>query len=248
MHPAGKREISLAPLQARHGLVYRNQGGRAGGVQGHCRSLQVQRESDPSDSRVEGTAADHVEAGGRFRTLPGSHGLAAVVVITDSCINTGAASPQAIRVQARVFQCPPARLQHQPLLGIQQLRLHRRNTEEGGIKQVNFVQVGAEQARPVLHLRSREQLPGSSFTGPRFNLRYRVFAAIEQAPVRREVRRAGKAARHTHYRDRLFCSGHGLLPYWRPDSTSCSRNSRMAATHSSGCSSWRKWVVSGRKS
>ena len=47
-------------------------------------------------------------------------------------------------VDPRVFQSLPTGLQHQPLLGIEQLGLNRRNAEERGVELVDVVHQSAE--------------------------------------------------------------------------------------------------------
>ena len=151
-----------------------------------------------SDGRVEGGPADRIEAGGRLSDLPASHDQTAVIVIADPGIHSGAAAPQAVGIHPRVLQGSPARLQHQPLLWIQQVRLDRGNPEEGGVEQVDPVEVTTKPAGLALNLGVWEQLANAPGPGARNALCHGVLASFEQTPERRKVLRAGEPARHTH--------------------------------------------------
>ena len=149
VHPAREREVRLAALQARYRLVHRDQRQRAGGIHRHRRPFETQCESDPADGRVERRAGDRIEIGGRsgrLGVLCRVQDQPPVIVVADPRIDAGAATLQPLGIDARVFERPPARLQHQALLRVEQLRFHRRNAEEGGVEPVEPVEVGAEPA------------------------------------------------------------------------------------------------------
>ena len=131
-------------------------------------------------------------------------------MIADPGIHPGAAALQAVGIHPRVLQGSPARLQHQPLLWIQQVRLDRRNSEEGGVEQVDPVEVTTKPAGLALNLGVREQLSNAPDPGARNALCHGVLAGCEQTPERRKVLRAGEPACHTHDRYRL-CGRGGLF-------------------------------------
>ena len=183
--------------------MYRDQRRRARRVQRHGGSLQPQHEGNPSDGRVEGSAADGIEAGGGSRDLFSAQDQSAVIVVADAGINSGAAAPEPIRVHSRVLQGPPARFQHQPLLRVQQLRFHGRNPEERSVEQVDLVEVGAEKARFVLHRGVREQLPDAPDIRAGNDLGDGVLTGLQQTPEGGKVRRAREPARHADDGDGL---------------------------------------------
>ena len=84
--------------------------------------------------RVQGSAANGVETGGRFGSLAGVQIDETVIHVADADVDPGAAALQPFRDYARILESLPARFQHQPLLRIQQLRFHRRNAKELRIK------------------------------------------------------------------------------------------------------------------
>ena len=203
VHPSGQREIGLAALQAGHALVDGDQGGRAGGIQRQGRPFQAEREGDPPDGGVERRAGDGVEAGGRLVRLADVEDQTAVLVVADAGIDPGPAAPQAVRIDARVFERPPAGLEHQPLLGIEHLRLDRRDAEEGGVELVEAVEIGAETAGAAELRAVREELADPADSGTRDPLADGIHTAIQLIPEGREAVRAGEPAGHADDRDRL---------------------------------------------
>ena len=129
-----------------------------GGIQRQGRPLQAEREGDPPDGGVERRAGDGVEAGGRLVRFADVEDQTAVLVVADAGIDPGPAAPQAVRIDARVFERSPAGLEHQPLLGIEHLRLDRRDAEEGGVELVEAVEIGAETAGTAELRALREEL------------------------------------------------------------------------------------------
>ena len=125
MHPACERQVGLALLQPGHRLMDGYQRRRAGGIDGDGRPLQSEREGDPSDGGVVGGAADRIQAGGGLGRMAGLQDEAAVFVVADTPVYPGAAALQGVRVDAGIFERLPTCLQHQPLLGVQELRLDR---------------------------------------------------------------------------------------------------------------------------
>ena len=203
MHAAGQRQVGLAALQPRHRLVQRHQRRGAGGVDRHRRSLQPQRERDAADCGVEGGAGDRVEAGGRLGGVAGLHDQAAVLVVADAGVYAGAAAGQPFRVQSRVLQRTPARLQHQALLRVEHLRLDRRDAEERGVEQLQVLEIGAEAAGRAPFRGVGKELADAPDTGARLPLADQVRARGEPAPELGRAVGAGKPARHAHDRDRL---------------------------------------------
>ena len=125
VHAAREREVRFASLEPRHRLVHRHQRRRAGGVHRHRGPFQAQREGDAPDGGVEGGAGDGVEAGGGLGGIADVQDEVPVLVVADPRVDPGAAAPQPLGVHPRVLERPPARLQHQPLLRVEELRLHR---------------------------------------------------------------------------------------------------------------------------
>ena len=214
-----EREVRLSPLKSRHGLVDGHQRRRAGGVKRDGRALQPQGIRDPSDGGVEGGA------GNRIETRRGLGGVAyvedqpPVLVVADPGVDAGAAALQCLWIDARIFKRPPARLQHHALLRIEQLRLDRRDAEEGGVEVRQIVEVGAEPAGYALHVGVREEFAYSSDSRTRNSFDDRVSSAFQQAPEGFDVVGAGEPARHADDRDRLTgCrkvrpgGGHGWFP------------------------------------
>ena len=203
VHAPREREVRLAALQPGHRLVYRHERRRARGVHRYRRALQSQREGNSPDGRVERRARDRVEARRGVGGVADAQDEPPVLVVADPRVDPGAAALQRVRVYPRVFECPPARLQHQPLLWIQQLRLDRRDAEEPRVELVDVVDVRPEPARLGLHRRVGEQVAHATHARARNALDDRALARFELTPERREARRAGETARHPHHRYRL---------------------------------------------
>ena len=77
--------------------------------------------------------------GGARLYVPGPMRSIMVAIIGVLLGASFAAAPEPFRVHARVFERPPAGLQHQPLLGVEQLRFHRGDAEERGVELVEPV-------------------------------------------------------------------------------------------------------------
>ena len=195
MHAAGEREVRLAPLQAGHRLVDRDERGRARGIQRQGRPFQPEREGDPADGGVEGGAGDGIEAHGGFIRRGGLQNQPAILVVADPGIDASAAALEAVRVHAGVFQCAPAGLQHHPLLRVEQLRLNRRDAEEGGVEQFKLVEIGAESAR--WRLRGiGEQRADAALAGAGNPFDHPALARLQHAPEGGKAVSTGEPARH----------------------------------------------------
>ena len=124
VHPTRERKIRVTPLQAGDRLVGRHERRRARGIHRHRRPPEAQRVGDSADRGVERRTGDRIETGGGL----GGPGVLArlqdespVVVVADPRVDAGAAAPEPLGIDARVFERPPARLQNQPLLRVQQV-------------------------------------------------------------------------------------------------------------------------------
>ena len=204
MDAAGQNQVRLAALEPRHGLVNGDQRGRAGGVDRHRRPFQAENEGHAADRGVQGVAGGGVEpgrglarAGIRDRHVP-------VVHDADAGIDAGAAALEASGVDGRVLEGPPAHFQHHPLLGIEHLRLDRRDAEELRVEQVEVLDVRPETDGLVAGGELGELPSRAPDDGAGRALHHRVLAGEELSPVAREVVAAGEAAGHADDRYRLF--------------------------------------------
>ena len=201
MHAAGQGEIRLVPLEARHRLMDRDQGRRAGGIQRQCRPFQAERERDAADRGVERGAGDGIEAGGGLVGPGILQDQPAILVVADPGVDAGAAAFQAVRVHAGVFQRAPASFQHHPLLRIEELRLHRRDAEERGVEPVEFVEIGAEPAGRCPAGALGEQLADAADARAGRPFDHPALSRLQHAPERGQTLRSRKAAGHAHNRD-----------------------------------------------
>ena len=166
VHPAGQGEVGLAPLEPGHCLMHRRQRRRAGRVHGHGRTPQPQHEGDSPDGGVERGARDRVEAGRGFRGVVAFEDEGAVLVVAYARVDPGTAALEPIRIDAGVLQGLPAHFQHQPLLRIEQLRLHRGDAEEGRVELIDPVDEGAEPASVVLDGGAGKQFADATLSRP----------------------------------------------------------------------------------
>ena len=199
--PAGQGQVGLAPLKSGHRLMHGRQRRRAGGVDGQSRSLQPEREGDPPDGGVERGSGYGIEAGRRLGSVVAFQHQGPVLVVAYACVHAGAAALETVRVDSGVLQRMPAHFQHEPLLGIQQLRLHRRYPEEGGVELVDLVDEGPEPAGVVLGGGAGEQFANPAHPRSRNALGYGARACFEQPPESSDVRRAREPARHADHRN-----------------------------------------------
>ena len=184
-------------------MVYRHERRRARRVHRDRRPLQPERERNAPDGRVERRARDRVEAGCGVCGVADAQDEPPVLVVADPRVDARTAALQRVRVDPRVFERAPARLQHQPLLGVQQLRLYRGDAEEPRVELVDVVDVRPEPARLGLDRGVGEQVAHATHARARNALDDRALARFKLTPERREARRAGETARHPHHRYRL---------------------------------------------
>ena len=117
--------------------------------------------------------------GGARLYVPGSMRSIMVAIIGVLLGASFAAAPEPVRVHARVFERPSAGLQHQPLLGVEQLRFHRGDAEERAVELVEPVEVGADTAGDALHLAIGQQLSDAADAGAGLAFLHRVHPVVE---------------------------------------------------------------------
>ena len=144
-------------MQTGDGLVHGHQGGRAGGVNDHRRALEAEHEGHAADGGAQGATGDGVEASRGLGVLPGAENQVAVVVVAHPGIHARTSAREALGIDAGVLQGAPTGLEHHPLLGIQQLRLERRDPEELGVELVDVVDECTVADGVPLHRAVREQ-------------------------------------------------------------------------------------------
>ncbi len=134
-HPARQRQRALALAQRLHRLVQGDQRGGARRVHRDGRTLEPQVVGDPPGHQ----AADAAAAG-------------VVVVVERPGEDTGPGALQGLRVDPGALQRLPGRLQHQPLLRIDAVRLARGDSEERRVEVGGVVQesTGAGVGPPAL--------------------------------------------------------------------------------------------------
>ena len=165
--------------------------------------------------------------GGARLYVPGPMRSIMVAIIGVLLGASFAAAPEPFRVHARIFERPPAGLQHQPLLGVEQLRFHRGDAEERGVELVEPVEVGAETAGDALHLAIREQLSDAADAGAGLAFLHRVHPVVEQSPEGRDGVRAGEPAGHADDRNRRFGPGDIRFAGLGPDGRCCGGRGRF---------------------
>ena len=193
VHSPGERQVHLPALQPHRRLVDGHEGRRTCGVHRDRGPLPPQREGDPSDG------GGGAVAGGAVKTLrrvvePGDR-KPPVVVVHDPDVHPAATPAQRVRIHPGILERLPADLEQQPLLRVQQVRLHGRDAEEPGVEPVEARQVGAERAGIAVRLPRDESLRPAP--------RHRIAARRQLSPERRRVGTAREAARHPHHRDAL---------------------------------------------
>ena len=207
LHSTGQDHPRLVPLQSRNRLVHRHQRRGAGGVDRHGGPFQTEGEGDPPGRGVQGGAAYGIQAGGSLGGLAGIQVQEPVVHVADADVDPGAASLQSFRIHARVFQGLPTGLQHQPLLRVQELRLHRRDAEELRVEQVDPLDESSETAGLALDFGIRIELAYSPHPRAGDSFCHRVHTPFQEPPEGRQIGRAREPARHAHDRDRLSARG-----------------------------------------
>ena len=207
LHAARDGQVGLALLQVRHGVVDRHHGRGAGRVDRLGRPHQPQDERDAPAGAVQVRAAEGVERAGGLRRPGRVDDQHPVLVVADPGVDAGAALLQPLRVDARILERQPARLEHHALLRVEQLRLDRRDAEEGGVELLDVVDEGAVAAGLVGQIRVAEEEGHASLTGSGDGLRHGVPARLQQPPEGVQVGRAGEAAGHADDRDRVPLAG-----------------------------------------
>ncbi len=196
-HTAGQRHVALTRAQARHGLVHRHQGRGARRVDGDRGALEVEVVGDTGGQDRGRVAQEGLAGAVRAAALQ----QAEVVARARADEDTAAGPLGAGHRVPGVLQGRPRLLQEQPLLGVDQLRLHRGQVEEGGIEPVHVrkqrgpLAVRASAGPPVGVVVPR-QVP--AFGG---HLADTAAALREVAPEGVQVRGVGEAARHADHCD-----------------------------------------------
>ena len=143
---------------------------RAGGVHRHARPAEVQRVGDPVGGDAHHAAGGRVDVdGAQFVDRRLEH---RVVVGRDADEHAGCRR-LAVEQHAAVLDRLPGGLQQQPLLGVHEFGLARRDAEEIGVKQVDAV----DEAAPP-----RDRLAGDARPG--------IVESADVPPVARHVRDA----------------------------------------------------------
>ena len=158
--PTGQRQVALPAPDALGGEVHGGQGRRAGGVDGHAGTGEVQAVRHPVGHRG-------VHRRGRDAVAAGLHHL--VVVPHDAGEDAHRAPRQCGRRVPGVLEGVPADHEEQPLLGVHPLGLAPRDAEEGRVEMADPV----EEATPAP--------VGAARPGPRV----RVVEPAVVPPVRR---------------------------------------------------------------
>ena len=187
-------QVRLALLEIRHRVVNRDQGRCAGRIHGLRRSHQPQHERDSSRGAIHVRAAQGVETSRRLRGPGGVEHQHPVLVGADSGVDAGSGAFQPIRVDSRVLERVPARLEHHALLRVEKLRLHRRDPEERRVEAVDVVDEGPEAAGRAACRLVGIHLAHAPDAGARLALAYRIPAALQKTPEVGKVPRAGEAA------------------------------------------------------
>ena len=182
----GERQVNLAALQARDGLMHGSQRRRAGHVDGHGRTFQAKREGNPSGSYARRGAEMTPAASAGFNEL-------SIFAVADPGIHAGKAAPQPVGIDSGVFKRLPARFQHHALPRVHHARFDGRNAEESGVEPLDALDKRAAQ--------------GCRIPGARTTVGHRIAPRLQQTPVLGQVFRAREAAGHAH--DRNVVIRHG---------------------------------------
>ena len=219
-------------LQRRRRFVRGDQRGGAGSVQCQRGAFEAELETHAPADAVEVGAAVGIQADRGLGSARGPFKAAEndipVFHIADAGVHAGTAALEPVGVESGVLQRSPYRLEHQPMLWIDNLRLDRRHTEERRVELVNVVQETAEPAERPRALGILEHLADAADARTGGGLGDRVPTLVQQAPVGVEVGGAGEPACHTddgewfaawsvfsvwsasRVMDRLACRAHGF--------------------------------------
>jgi hypothetical protein len=140
VHPAGQREVGIADAQALARHVQRDNGGRAGGVDGDRRAAQVQEVRQPigDDAQRATGVAPGVDIG-HVQSCD-----VAVVGIAGSGEHAGLRAAQRTRWNSRVFQRLPSNFEQHALLRVHLDSFTAGDLEEVRVEFVDVVHVSAE--------------------------------------------------------------------------------------------------------
>ena len=133
---AGERKRRFAPPDALAGLVQGDQGGRAGGIHRHARTMEIEDVGDAVGGDAERAAGHRVGVAGAGIV----DAAVGVVGAGDADVDGAVASRQALGHLRAVFERLPGELQQEPLLRIHLRRLSGSDSEEGGIEAVDVVE------------------------------------------------------------------------------------------------------------
>jgi hypothetical protein len=199
-HPARQRQRALAGPQRLRRQVQRDQRRRARGVDAHRRTLEPERIRHASGHDAARDAGRQVPVETRRRLAPDR-----VVLVHDAGEDAGVGPAQRGRVDPRVLERLPRRLQEQPLLRIHGQRLARRDAEE------LRVELAGALEEPAVARVARARMVGvrvvQALDVPAAVGRERadpVAAFRDELPqLVRRAHAAGQAAAHADDRDRL---------------------------------------------
>ncbi len=196
---AGEHEGAFAAAQGPRGHVQGDQGGGAGGVDGHGRALEAQRVGQASGHDARRIAGGDVslDVGG----APAQH--RGVVLAVGADVDAGLAAAQPGGVDAGALQGLPGGLEQQALLRVHRDGFARGDTEEGGVEAADAFEEAAFEGGGGA---SGEGVQVPAAVGRESG--DRVLAAGQQAPqVFGGFHTAGEAAAHAHDRDGVVVDG-----------------------------------------
>ena len=142
---AGERERALARPQALTGQVHGDQRGRARGVHGEARALEVERVGEAAGQHTARDAGDRVDVHGV--EVARQHALVLGGARADE--DAGSAARELLDGLPGVLQRFPGHLQEDALLGVHARGLARRDAEERQVEEVNVLQEGAPPRRSL---------------------------------------------------------------------------------------------------
>ena len=174
---------------------------RTGRVHGKRRPLEPQDVGDAPDRRVQRRTAGGIEAGGRFRQRGIFPNQLPVVVVANPAIDGRAGAAQGFGVQARILQGVPGRLQHHALLGIDELRLDRRDSEELRVELINAVHESKVPARGQFGVAVREENVESFVRPVGIQIGHGMDAVVQQTRKGSKAVGSRELASHTHNRN-----------------------------------------------
>ncbi|GAA5607389.1 hypothetical protein Sgri01_05735 [Streptomyces griseus] len=174
---AGQGERALLAAQCLARQVNADQGGRAGGVDGHRGAFEAERVRHPP-----GQDARRVSGGGEVLAVGHVGEQALVVLAVGSGEHPGAGAAQRPGVDPGAFEHLPRRFEELALLRVHRQRLARADPEEPGVE---LGRVGQESALPDVRgarpVRRGVQ-PGEVPASVRGEVAHRVDAVREQRP------------------------------------------------------------------